>query len=820
MLTNLKSLCLCLLFSVGIITSFAQAPDLRSTSAIRVTESPKIDGELDDAVWNNSDYNFDGNFYQINPNNGEEGKYKTKFKVVYNDKSIYFAIKMYDDNPELIPQQLTPRDNMGENSDLVGLIFDTYNKGQNAMGFFVSSAGVQTDILFSQQSEDGAWDAVWKSSVSLVEDGWIAEIEIPYFALRFPAQDEQKWGFNVYRVSKRFQEESSWNFIDNSIDGWINQSGELNGIKDVQPPVRLSIMPYLSTIYKQDGESGLSNKSIAGGADLKYGINESFTLDMTLIPDFSQVRSDNLILNLSPFEVQYDENRPFFTEGTEMFSKGDLFYSRRVGQSFSSFDESTLQAGEQLVSTPANAPLINATKLSGRTKEGMGLGVFNAMSRRTFAIIEDANGEEKEILVDPFTNFNVAVVDQNLKNNSSIGIINTNVTRAGKGRDANVTFADGRLRDKTNTWNLYAGYGLSRISQYSEESNSMEATSGHRYIVSAGKVSGNLQFNISRRVESDTWNIRDLGFMRNPNNTNTSARVSYNKFKPFLIFNNFRVNISGSYSELYEPKKYTGLRFEGGIHTQFKNFWGMGAFAGLNSGQNYNYWEPRVEGRYSVTGPSQNFNIFVFSDDRKALRFSAYRGHWWRNEDGAVGNWGGFRPSYRVNDRLTITADLGMEIMDGLQGWVNFDDEDNIIYGTRKVSEITNELSIRYTFNPMMNLSLRVRNYWSRVNYSDYHLLGEDGRLYETSYTGISGDNESSHNANFDAFNIDLFYTWQIAPGSFFSVGYKKATSIYNNIIEKNFITNLNNTFDTPGQTTLSARLIYFLDYSTLKGLR
>ncbi len=820
MSTELKSLpvtaALCLLFSL----SYAQPDELRTTEALRIDTPPKIDGVFEDEAWTTTDFDFEDHFYQIAPDNGKDARFKTAFKIRYDDKSVYFAVKMYDESPGDIPRQLTPRDAFGDNTDMIGLVFDTYNKGQNGMGFFITSAGVQTDVLFSQQNEDDAWDAVWNSAIHFEEDGWQVEIEIPYFALRFPEQDEQTWGFNFYRVSKRFQEESSWNFIDQSVDGWINQSGRITGIKGIEPPIRLSLMPYVSTIYKHDGQSGLSNKNIAGGADLKYGISDGFTLDMTLVPDFSQVRSDNLVLNLSPFEVRFNENRPFFTEGTEMFSKGNLFYSRRVGQSFGYFDQSALQAGEELVSTPANAPLINATKLSGRTKNGMGIGLFNAMSKRTFAIVKDSEGKEREVLVDPFTNFNVAVIDQNLKNNSSIGIINTNVTRAGTFRDANVTFADARFRDKTNTWSIYGGYGRSLVSDYDEEAGEMKGVAGHRYIISAGKVSGNFQFNIQRRAVSDKWNIRDLGFMRNPNDVQTSAQVGYYKFTPFSIFNNFRIWTEGSLRELYNPNEFTGFRIETGMHTQFKNFWGMGMFTGFNLGNSFDYWEPRVENRYFKTGPSQNFNVFMFSDDRKALRFSAYRGHWWRNEDNAVANWGGIRPSYRVNDKLMITADIGFEVIDRGKGWVNFDDEDNIIFGDRKVSEITNELQLQYTFNPKMNLNLRIRNYWSRVDYYSYHLLGDDGQLHDTAYTGLDENNESIHNANFDAFNIDLFYTWQVAPGSFFSVGYKKATSIYENIIERNFFTNLDNTLNTPGQTTLSARLIYFLDYSTLFGKR
>src|SRR6185295_13570210 len=121
---------------------------------------------------------------------------------------------------------------------------------------------------------------------------------------------------------------------------------------------------------------------VNGGMDVKYGINQAFTLDMTLIPDFGQVQSDNRVLNLTPFEVKYNENRPFFTEGTELFSKGNLFYPRRIGidpvllHSASGY----MTPDETIIKNPSESKLINATKISGRTGKGLGIAVLNAIT--------------------------------------------------------------------------------------------------------------------------------------------------------------------------------------------------------------------------------------------------------------------------------------------------------------------------------------------------------------------------------------------------------------------------------------------------------
>ena len=133
--------------------------------------------------------------------------------------------------------------------------------------------------------------------------------------------------------------------------------------------------------------------------DIKYGINESFTLDVTLIPDFSQVQSDDKIVDLSPFETFYQEKRPFFTEGTELFDKGDqIFYSRRVGAKPINFHKVKNEYDEDKVrSNPETTQLINATKISGKTKSGLGIGIFNAMTSTTYAKVENESGDEKKI---------------------------------------------------------------------------------------------------------------------------------------------------------------------------------------------------------------------------------------------------------------------------------------------------------------------------------------------------------------------------------------------------------------------------------------
>lgn len=789
--------------------------------AIKVAEKPKIDGILDDEVYKNA-MPFEGKFYQMSPDNGAPGSYETKVIVVYTDYGLYVAAQMYDPDPSTVPQELGKRDDLGKNVDMFGFVIDPVNKGQNGFNYIVTAAGVQADAVASQ-NDDWNWDAVWKSAVDFNKDGWAVEMEIPYSAIRFPKHEVGDWGINFYRASKRLNEESTWNFVNQEVDGFINQSGTLSGLENLTPPLRLSFSPYLSGAVSYDGEADVFSSSYAGGMDLKWGLSESFTLDMSLIPDFSQVQSDDQVLNLSPFEVRFDENRPFFTEGVELFSKGNIFYSRRVGQSRGYVDEDDLTPTEEIKSVPSSAPLINATKLSGRNARGTGVGFFNAISRETNAIIEDTETRaRRDYLIDPLTNYNVLVVDQNLKNNSNFGIINTNVTREGTGRDANVTVGQIRLRDKTNTWSIFADGGYSHVVEQGE--NGKEIKTGFRNTLAFSKVSGKFNFNTGLSQESEDWDINDLGFIRAPNEFRVYLRTSYNIYKPFSVFNSFRGSLNITHEQLYAPRTFTEFRINGFTRFEFKNFYDIGAGFNLNPAGQYDYYEPREEGRYYRSESSFNMFLFGGTDSRKPFSIDGDGGFWRRNFDNTTFIFSSIEPMYRISNKLNISYNLGLQNGINAKGYVDKtydvnDELEDIIFGNRRQQTIENVIGINYTFNNKMALTFRLRHYWSWAEYDQFFKLEDDGTLGDTDFEGVTEDGES-YDSNFNAFNIDMVYTWQIAPGSFVKVNWKDAIFSFTDVVNRDYYENISATVQDAHFNTISVKLIYFIDISYFKNLR
>jgi len=439
----------------------------KTLNAVKAFQSPHIDGNLDDNVWKNAPAASD--FSQYSPSYGFPVSAKTVVKILYDNEALYIGAYLYDD-PNLIRRQITARDGeQQQDVDYFSIFVDTYNDQQNGFQFLVTTANVQTDAKLTGTANPGfgefgdkTWDAVWESKVQIKADGWTVEMKIPYLSLRFAKRDVQTWGMQLLRYMRRNNEQNFWNNVDPNVNGFVNQFGKYADLKNIQPPLRLSFYPYLSSGVRvnEEGNDMGTQWLRSGGMDVKYGINESFTLDATLIPDFGQVVSDDVINNLTPFEQKFNENRPFFTEGTELFNKASgLFYSRRIGGMPGGYSSIRYAVDSdpdlKIIKNPAVTQLYNAIKFSGRTKEKLGIGFLNAVAAPVYATVLDKTTNEKtKILTSPLTNYNIIVLDQALRGRSYITFTNTNTIRQKGGRDADVASLDISLYEKTNTYNV------------------------------------------------------------------------------------------------------------------------------------------------------------------------------------------------------------------------------------------------------------------------------------------------------------------------------------------------------------------------------
>lgn len=787
--------------------------DKKKGHAVRIESAPKIDGIPDDPCWQKSEVFTD--FRQYEPYSGKPSMLKTEVRMVYNDEAIFVCAINYDNAPDSIRTQLGPRDG---DRDIIADYFNVdivpYNDGINGYNFKLSASGVQSDIKRSSGAggRDLNWDAVWHSSAKINEEGWVAEFKIPFSAIRFPADSKEAWGINFWRYIQRYSEWSSWEFADKSFGTTTNYMGEIKGINGLKPPARISLTPYLSGYTERDGESGDWSRAFHGGADLKVGLSESFTLDATLIPDFKQIRSDDQELNLSPYEVKYNERRQFFTEGTDVFNKGEIFYSRRVASKPGGYSDpySSLSENEIVSNNPDVTRLINATKISGRTAKGLGIGVFNGITAQAQAQIEDTlNGLQREYITQPMSNYNMLVLDQNLGGGSYVSLANTNVMRKGNnsGRNytANVTAGDFKYLSKDRSYSLG---GILAVSQkyYSDQDDIF----GHSVSLKGGKTGGTFTAYYSFYSINDSYDPNDMGYLRRNNEFNNSLSLGYNLFKPRGIILYSKNSMSFRHKMLHTPRTFSSFSFDIESKTTFKNQWILDLEADYNPVESRDFYEPRVEGRYFTRPASASTEANLTTDNRLTFSVSISTEYEKYFSDFDMNRYElSISPTLRINNKYIITHTLGFEnfLSDfGYAGIIN----DSIIIGQRNSSTIENILSLSYIHSAKSYLNLRLRHYWSQVEYLDYFYLENNGSLSETNY-------DLNRDINTNYFNIDMVYSWRFAPGSELNVVWKNSLYQSSGDIVRSFNDNLANLIRSPAINSFSLKLIYYLDYHTIR---
>ncbi len=777
----------------------------RVATALRVGEGPDLDGDLSDACWKQAQVMTD--FVTNSPVFGLPSAEKTEVRVLYTDEAVYIGAYLYMQDASKIRTDLSRRDDLGT-ADQFHVGLDTYRDRQNAFRFEVSAAGVQRDLRMGPNSLDVSWDAVWDARVKINADGWCVEMYIPFSAIRFPTSDEQTWGLQFARQVQSSNEFSSFSPVDPTGPGAMPQWADLNGFKNIKPPLRLAFSPYVAGVLQRspisnDPPEFADSRSFNGGMDVKWGLSESFTLDATLVPNFGEALSDNTIRNLSPFEVFYEERRQFFTEGTELFNKGEIFYSRRIGGTPPGFYNVAGQLGENevVVKNPSQTPLYNATKISGRTQSKLGIGWLNAVARSTEAVIRnEETGEERTVSTGELTNYNVMVFDQVLKNNSAVTFTNTNVMRSGPGRDANVSALSWNLRDKAN---LYEFSGVGRLSQVYNPGQ--DPVYGGWYHLNVGKISGKWGGNVILAGVDDQYDQRDLAINRRTNFFVQYGRVSYADFtqKGKTLHRYAEMWVENTF--LNVPRQWESVEVSAYGETRFQNQMLFRLFASTRPVWHWDYYEPRVWGK-KLHRPSWGLLEPGFTTDVRKRLFCSVNLTF---AESPIKNdpYFGIRvaPTWVAGNHLRLSGSFRLSKDHNNFGAVDWSNPDDIIIGRRNVITFDNQLLTELLINPRMNFTLRTRYYWNQLVYREYMHLQDDGSWTHADYAGSADE-------NFNLFNLDFVYTWQFAPGSFLNIIWKDAIFVGDNIRADRFADNWNKTFSAPQDNSVTVKVIYWLD--------
>jgi LysM repeat protein len=796
----------------------------REYQAVKMEGNIVIDGIPDEPAWKLA--MVADSFFQRDPVEGAPITQKTEVRLLYSNSAIYISAIMHDTHADSILHQLGNRDEADQlNTDLFKFGLDPYNNRQSGYVFEVSASGVQAESF----NDDLSFDAVWQSAATCIADGWMVEMKIPYSAIRFPAVEEQVWAVQFARLIRRNREYDQWALTPKNQQNPILNWGTMHGIKNINPPLRLSLTPYVSfygenaPVTDENGNTTYEKSySYSGGADLKWGINESFTVDLTLLPDFSQVQSDNKVKNLSAYETFYDEKRPFFKEGTELFTKGDLLYTRRIGREPVGFNSvaDNLNPGETIKENPDKAKLLNAAKLSGRTQSGLGIGLLNAVTDNTYAVVRSTDGKTRKILTEPFSNYNLIILDQQLKNNCGVTLVNTNVTREGSERDANVTLAGGKFENAKHQYRIQGSYSESHIYEWQDSESGVSSKQnirGQKYFGNIDKISGVSQYGVSYNVLDNKYDKNDFGYLSSKDYTEASAYYTFYKFNPFWKYFKqgnitFYGNRRGRYSNNNQLSALqTGMNF----FLLFNSNWSFYYELNVNPVGGKDWDEPRIAGKYFNKPKSHSGYLYMSTNYNKPLAFD-FGASYYSVPEWHYLNTGYFIiPMIRLSDKFNITInssvyfdkdDIGFSYMN--------DGGDTSYFGQRDVVTVTNSFTSRYIFKNDMSLSFTARHYWSKGNYASFSRLGNNGDLTPVD---VAQDAIDDYDFNSNYFTVDVVYNWQFAPGSSFLVTYKN--QIYADTQEDipHYFTNLKNTFSDPQNNSISLKVLYYLDYQYFK---
>lgn len=802
------------------------------TSAVDENEPPTIDGLLNDPVWNSVEWA--GDYIENQPDENTPPSQQTKFKIVYDNKYLYIGVRCLDNEPDKIVKRMSRRD--GFDGDWVEFNIDSYHDKRTAFSFTVTAAGVKGDELISENGNnwDDSWNPIWYTRTNVDEEGWTAELKIPFSQIKFSQAEEQVWGLQSTRRFFREEERSLWQRKPIDQPGWVSEFGELHGLKNIEPQKQLEIQPY--TVAKgetYEAEAGNPFRTgdetdINFGLDAKIGITNDLTLDLTVNPDFGQVEADPSAIALDGFQIFFREQRPFFVENNNIFDfnlsqsqagntfgADNVFYSRRIGRNPQGFPNTS---NGEFVDQPENTPIVGAARFSGKTQNGWAIGVLESVTARRFATV-DNNGERREEIVEPLTNYFVTRLQKDFnERNSYIGGIFTAVNR--DALSENVSFLHRQAYtggfDFKHQWNdrdWFVGgninwshvRGSEEAIQNTQESithlfqrvdadhvevdenrTSLTGTGGNIQIGKQGN--GHIMFESGATWRSPELELNDIGFQRQSDDIRHYTWVGYRTLKPDSTFR--RVGINYNHWTAWDfAGNHNYLQFNTNSWQNWKNNW----FTNLG----FNY-APIQYSNFALRGgprlrnsPWVSFWNGINTDNRKKVRFNAFH-----NGRRALDN--SFKSyfvrtgvTYQPFDALRISAFPSYNINnDKLQFVSNISTDNGVRYLNGKIEQRTLSMSLRVNYNINPNLTIQ---YWgqpfiSRGRYSDFkHVDDATAKVFENrflqydtnqiSFTDgtYSVDEDIDGNVDFSFGNPDfsfiqfrsnLVLRWEYIPGS------------------------------------------------------
>lgn len=807
-------------------------------TTLKVSHPPEIDGWINDQAW--SEVPWEGNFQMHEPYDDRPATEDTKFKVVFDQENIYIAIRAFDTAPDSIVKRLTRRDDI--DGDMVAFQFDSYHDLQTAFTFFVSAAGSKMDAYETQNGEDmdDTWNPIWWVKTQVDDQGWTAEAKIPFSQLRFDKSSGGIWGFQLAREIFRKSETSLWQPISRESSGWVHLLGELHGLAEIDPKKQAEIIPYAVAgveLFEKDPENPFMSEGykpiVNAGLDAKIGITNNFTLDLTVNPDFGQVEADPSDLNLTAFETFYQEQRPFFIEGNNIFdfdlsvhSRDNLFYSRRIGRR--PHHDPDLEEGAY-AQVPEFTTILGAAKVTGKTRNGLSVGILESVTSEEKAEI-DMDGNRTFETVEPLTNYFAGRVSKEFdKGNTSLGGMLTSTNRFNNSTDLDYLHTSAisggvdfkqyfKDRDYLFSFSSYMSqvngseealirtqrspvhYFQRPDADYLVLDSARTSLSGYGGNLQFGKQSGRFQFMAFLSAGSPGLELNDIGFLNSADEIVQILWLAYRFNEPFGIFRSASINLNQwSGWDFGGNHQVLGINLSG--RAEFKNLWHARFYVDTDSEAHSN---SALRGGPTLILPgSFSTSLSVSTSSRKKLEgeIDVDYSHGYDDSGNRYGLELGFtyRPISNLN--LSIYPEYSqrhsvLQYMEQQQ----FDNESRYIMGSIDQKTLSMSIRLNLILTPELSIQFWGQPFIATGDYSDFKYITDPkaAKLNKRFHTYTAGEisydeagdfysiNESGSELNYEFGNPDfnikeflsnLVFRWEYRPGSFIYLVWSQSRS-------------------------------------------
>jgi hypothetical protein len=786
-------------------------------TAAPVAGQIQVDGRLDEAAW--SAVTPATGFTQVDPEEGRPVSEATEARVLFDEEAIYIGVRLHDRQP--VSERLGRRDMPLLDSDWLGVVIDSYHDHRTAFSFDLNPAGVQRDAVKSmgaggQEQDDLSWDPVWEGRATKDEGGWTAEYRIPFSQLRFGKEEEPTWGIQIERVIGRRREYSVLSFTPKSEPGGIPAYGHLVGLRDVKPGQRLEVLPYVVTRSEHVDPRGNPFRSdsehfASGGVDLLYRVSSDFALNATFNPDFGQVEVDPAVINLTVYETFFQEKRPFFIEGSEIFdfgrntSGGQLFYSRRIGR------RPQVRPSAFAVDMPEVTTILGAGKLTGKTANGWSVGILEAITQEETARFVGTDLASQNAVAEPLTNYFVGRIRRDGRDGrSSLGAMLTATNR-----DLGSDLLQATLRESgyaggidfrhewaNRSWVLRGSFVGSRVAgdprsmaavqrygnhffqrpdaDHLEVDSAATSMSGYSVGLALGKQAGeHWRGELALAATSPTFEVNDLGFQTRTDRRDVALNVSYLENQPGDFFRNYSITGLTRFEHNYSNQRILGIW---AMIARFRHlsFW-SGAF-------NFQYHPTANDDRSTRGGPlMERPSLWTAggefsSDPRKSVTYGLGAG----GGKDAYGGWNfgfGGGIGIKASPRWNLTLSPNLQQAYTLAQYVGTvpDAEATHTYGAHylfaplRQTTLVLETRLDFTLNPRVSFQLYAQPFISSGDYED---VGELAATRSYQFDPWAGE-APTLDFNFRSLRGTAVLRWEWRPGSTLYLAWQQDRSDY-----------------------------------------